>query len=97
MKSKTKNKLVVIRTINAGIHIGELVARKGDEVQLANARRLWRWAGANTLHEIALRGAEMSSTTRLSEPVESITVLQVIEIIPVASDAAKNLTTSRWL
>lgn len=96
-KRTKKPKLVVVRTVHAGVHIGELKRLVASEqrVELANARRLWRWRGANTLHEVA--GAGVSTDyTRISEPVPSITILGVIEVIPVGPAAAASLTTSRW-
>lgn len=92
-----KNKLVVVRTYSAGVHIGILSERKGTEVILKKARRLWSWVGANTLHEVAAKGVSMDKGTRLSEPVDSILVTEAIEVIPVAKQAIPNLTTSRWL
>lgn len=91
----TDAKLVIVRTYSAGVHIGELVSRNGQEATIANSRRLWRWRGANTLNEAALYGVAQEFT-RISEPVPSIDLTQVIEVIPVASAAVKNLTTSRW-
>ena len=88
---------VVVRTYSAGVHVGTLVARTGREVTLADARRVWRWRGANTLHELALTGADLKSHTRISEPVPTITLTEAVEVIE-ASDAAKeNLSRSRWL
>lgn len=92
---KKKNPIVVVRTYSAGVHVGELVARKGREVTLANAHRVWRWRGANTLHELAQRGAAQEYT-RISEPVASILLLDAIEVIPCSDVAAKNLRTPRW-
>lgn len=94
-KATSKLPLVVVRTYSAGVHIGELVARAGQEITLANARRLWRWRGANTLNEVALHGVAQEYT-RLSEPVPSITLTQAIEVIQAASEAVSSLTTSRW-
>jgi hypothetical protein len=51
---KTRNMLV--RTYSAGVFAGELVSRKGQEVVLKDARRIWYWAGAATLSELAMRG-----------------------------------------
>lgn len=90
-----KRPLVVVRTYSAGVHIGELVSRKGIEVTLANARRLWRWRGAYTLNEVALHGVAQEYT-RISEPVPSIELTQAIEVIPVAPAAVESLTNSRW-
>jgi hypothetical protein len=85
---------VVIRTIHAGVHVGELAERRGTEVDLANARRIWSWKGAKTLHEIALHG--VADGSRVSEPVPTITVLEVIEVIPCTDEARANLKAAKW-
>ena len=63
---------VVIRTYSAGVHVGELVDRRGQEVDLANSRRIWRWNGANTLNEIANHGVD-ANNSKISEPVSAST------------------------
>ena len=88
---------VLIRTANAGVHCGTLEKDNDTTVVLTNARRVWRWNGANTLHELALRGANLKQSTRISEPIERIKVVGVIEIIPCTDDARENLQQSRWL
>ena len=96
-KPKKQKQLVIVRTYSAGVHIGRLQSLKGTECVLTDARRLWCWTGANTLHEVATKGVSETTGTRLSEPVESITLTQAIEVIPVSKEATKSLTTSRWL
>lgn len=92
----TKNrKFVIVRTYSAGVHCGELVRRSGKILVLANARRVWRWRGANTLHELALRGAS-KDWTRISEPVPEITLTEAVEIIACTQTARVNLSESRW-
>lgn len=89
--------LVVVRSWDSGVHIG-LLARydtTNGDVELYDARRLHRWRGANTLHEVSLRGVAQDYT-RLSEPVPLVAVPGVCEVIPVAPEAVANLTTSRW-
>ena len=80
---------VIIRTYSAGVHIGTIKSRNGQEVVLTNARRLWRWAGAFTLNEVAMSGVKRDES-RISAPVTEITLLNAIEIIPVAKGV--NLT-----
>lgn len=86
---------VVVRATQAGVHVGTLESRKGSEVTLSTGRRLWRWRGANTLHEVALHGVS-EEYTRLSEPVASVTVLDACEVIEATKAAASNLSRSRW-
>lgn len=89
--------LVVVRSWDSGVHIGLLARydRSNGDVELFDARRLHRWRGANTLHEVALRGID-TAHTRLSEPVRLIAVPGVCEVLPVAEAARESLTTSRW-
>lgn len=83
MSTKVVGDEVIIRTYSAGVHIGVIKERDSNEVTLLNARRLWKWAGAFTLNEVAMNGVTRKES-RISKPVTSITV-QWIEIIPVAS------------
>lgn len=85
---------VVVRTYSAGVHVGDLVSRKGKEVTLRNARRIWRWQGANTLNEIALHGVGAGS--RVAEAVPSIVLTEAIEIIVASKKAAANLKAATW-
>lgn len=90
-----KRRVVLVRTYSAGVHVGELVSCKERQVLLVNAHRVWRWRGANTLHELSQRGAS-NEWTRISEAVPEITLTEAIEVIPCSAEAAKNLRTARW-
>jgi hypothetical protein len=87
--------LVVVRTYGAGVHVGWLARYVGQEAELLEGRRLWRWYGANTLHEVASRGIDENA--RLSQPLPHLALSSVIEILPVSDQAAPSLTRSRWL
>lgn len=86
---------VLVRTYSAGVHVGTLKSKDGREVTLSNAARIWRWRGANTLHELSLRGAD-KTWSRISELVPEVVLTEAIEIIRVSDAAAANLTTPRW-
>ena len=86
---------VIVRTFSAGVHVGTLAEANGTAVLLTDARRVWRWRGANSLHELALYGAA-EDYTRISEPVPRILLTQAVEVIPCAPEARKNLEKSRW-
>ena len=94
-KTNGKIKYVLLRTTGAGVHFGRLVEQFGSEVKLTDARRLWRWRGANTLHEVALHGVS-EDYTRISEAVAEATVLGVHEVLTLTEEARANLTRSRW-
>jgi hypothetical protein len=86
---------VLVRTRDAGVQCGTLQTLIDTVCTLADARRIWRWRGANTVHELSLRGAA-EEWTRISEPVPVIYLSQVIEVIPCSEEARKNLSRSRW-
>lgn len=88
------NKHVIVRTYSAGVHYGQLQRREGKEVELAQARRIWSWKGAKTLHEIALHGVGRGS--RVSETVSSIVLTEAIEIIDCAADAVTAMAEASW-
>lgn len=93
-KKITKKPVVLVRTYSAGVHFGEMVSRKGKEITLANARRIWSWKGANTLHEISLHG--VANGSRVSDAVASITLTEAIEIIPMTSEAVAVMAGIKW-
>lgn len=74
----------IIRTYSAGVHIGTIKSIDGQAVTLTSARRLWKWSGAFTLSAVATAGVKRSES-RISVAVPEITLLQAIEIIPVAA------------
>ena len=94
MATRKKNPIVLVRTFSAGVHFGELVSRNGKECVLKNARRIWHWKGANTLHEIALHGA--SPESRVSETVPEITLTEGIEFIPMSDAAMERFASQGW-
>ena len=78
---------VIIRTFSAGCFAGELESRDGKEVTLINARRLWYWAGAATLSELAVKGTSNPSGCKFPIAVPRIVLTEAIEIIDM-TDAA---------
>jgi hypothetical protein len=83
VKQNKPSNLSIVRTYSAGVHVGEVVSLEGTTCVLKNARRIWRWRGANTLNEVALKGVVRSEYTRISEIVPTITLTQAIEVVPV--------------
>lgn len=79
----------VIRTYSAGVHAGYLKSREGKEVVLANAIRIWQWAGAFTLSELAVNGTTKPEECKFAVAVPEITLTEAIEIIP-CTETGKN-------
>lgn len=92
-KKATKPQLpyVIVRTYSAGVFAGELVSRNGREVVLANVRRLWYWAGAASLSEMAMRGTSRPADCKFPCPVDGITLTEAIEILDTTPAARTSI------
>ena len=82
---------IICRTHSAGVFAGYLKSREGQEVELINARRLWYWEGAASLSQLACDGVSKPTKCKFPKEVPSITLLQVIEIIPASDVAQKSI------
>ena len=81
----------IVRTHSAGVFFGEIVSREGKEATIKNARRIWYWAGAASLSELAQRGTSLPQKCKFPVPVDFITVTEVIEILDVTPAAARSI------
>ena len=86
---------VLIRSYASGVHFGYLKKEtdllSGKQVELVNARRIYSWAGAAELNQIAMEGVKKAESCKFSMVVETIKITQVIEIIPISEIAKENL------
>lgn len=89
--AKKKMKYVIVRTYSAGVFAGELESRKGQEVVLRNARRIWYWSGAASLSQLAVDGTKDPSNCKFPCPVDRVELLQAIEILDVTPVARKSI------
>lgn len=78
---------VMVRTYSAGVFAGILVGKEGKEVVLHDARRIWRWAGAASLSELAQVGTHLPEECKFPIPVTEVVLTEVTEIISM-TDAA---------
>ncbi len=84
-------KKVIIRAEKAGVFFGELISRVGNEVKLANCRRLWYWNGAASLSQLATEGTQNPLDCKFTVIVPEMEILGVIEIIPCTEIAITSI------
>ncbi len=84
----------VVRTTNAGVHLGRVVAKEGTHVLLEGSRRLWKWNGAFTLSEVATAGVSKTGS-RIAVEVPLIELTEAIEIIPTTEAARASFDVVR--
>lgn len=81
----------MVRTYSAGVFAGYLESREGKEATLRNARRIWYWDGAASLSQLATDGTSKPENCKFPCPVDSVTLTEVIEIIPITERAKKSI------
>jgi hypothetical protein len=86
-----KGKYCMVRTYSAGVFAGTIVSRKGKEITLKNARRIWYWDGAASLSELATRGTSKPQNCKFPAEVPEVILTEVIEIIPILPLAKKSI------
>ena len=91
MSTKTSRNYVIVRTYSAGVFAGSLKSRDGKEVVLTDARRLWYWAGAASLSQLAVSGTSKPSECKFPVAVPSVTLTEAIEILDVTPEAETSI------
>ncbi len=84
-------KKCIIRTYASGVHFGTLRSQNGRQVELENARRLWRWDAAPhgvSLSEVARHGS-VGTRSKICCVVDEMSILDGLEVIPCTDEAAK--------
>ena len=87
-----KKRYVIVRTYSAGVFAGNLVSRKGQEVVLNRARRLWYWKGAASLSQLAVEGTQCPNECKFPCEVPRVELLNAIEILDVTKAGEKSIT-----
>ena len=87
---KQKQKFIV-RGDRSGVFYGEIEERNGKEVKMRNVCCLWYWDGAATLLQLAAEGTTNPENCKFTMAVDSLEVLDAIELIPCTAEAMKSI------
>jgi hypothetical protein len=88
---RKKMQYTMVRTYSAGVFAGELESRKGKDVVLRNARRIWKWDGAASLSELATRGTSNPAGCLFPAPVGRVVLTEAIELIDITAAARASI------
>jgi len=89
-----KNKFYIIRTHSAGVWFGNIQKLDGTIAIVTNARRLWYWAGAASLSQLAVDGTKNPSDCKFTVTItdeDGVYLPQVIEVLPCTDEAVTNI------
>ena len=83
---------VMVRTYSAGVHCGFLKSKKGKKVVLLDSIRIWKWAGAASLSQLAMEGSNDLSNCKFGMPITtSLCLTEAIEVIEMTETARVNI------
>ena len=91
MTSDFLNKKVIVRGDRSGVFFGTLVERDGREVKLEKCRRIWYWDGAASISQLAKEGTKKPKNCKFTITVDSIVILDAIEIILCTDEAIESI------
>ena len=91
MSEKSTTPYVIVRSNLAGSFAGILESRKGREVVLRKARRLWYWSGAASLSQLAMEGVKHPDKCKFPCEVDRVELLEAIEILSATDMARKSI------
>lgn len=81
----------MVRTYSAGVFAGYVESREGKEAVLRQARRIWYWSGAASLSQLATDGPSKPDECKFPCEVDTVTLTEVIEIIPITEKAKQKI------
>lgn len=88
-----KRKYVIARTYSAGVFAGELVSQQEKICVLKNARRIWYWAGAASLSQLAEEGTSRPDECKFPCEVSEVRLTETIEILSCTEKARKSIAS----
>lgn len=84
-------KYCIVRTYSAGVFAGYVESRNGKEAVIRKVRRIWYWAGANSLSQLAVDGTLKPNECKFAVEVDKIEVTEAIEIIECTKKAQDSI------
>lgn len=88
-----KKEMYIIRGNRSGVFFGEIKERKENpqNVVLGKVRRLWSWAGAASISQLALEGVKAPESCHFTVVVDEIELTDVIELVKCTKEAIDNI------
>lgn len=81
----------IVRTDRAGVFYGKVIERTGDEVKMAEVRKLWYWDGACAVEQLALEGTKKPADCQFTVTVPEMVLTGAIQVIPCTEAAMASI------
>ena len=91
------NNYVIVRSNMAGVFFGILKEKNGQELTLEKARKFYYFSGANTVEDLANKGALNKEECKLTSEVEEIILSEYVQILPCTKESISQIKSiSEW-
>ena len=81
----------IFRCDRSGVFFGELVERNGQDAKIKNVRKIFYWAGAASLEQLAVDGTNRPNDCKFTVIVDEIEVLDLIQILPCTEKSTQSI------
>ncbi len=82
---------VIVRSGEAGVFFGELAERNGTEVKMKDVRKIFYWAGAAAIEQLAMEGTTKPENCKFTVVVPEMEIMGVIQVITCTNKAVANI------
>lgn len=82
---------VIVRGDRSGVFYGTLEKVKGSKVRLSDCRRIWYWAGAASISQLAVDGTKKPDKCKFTVQVDSIVIIDAIEVIKCSETSIESI------
>ena len=86
------DRFCIVRCYGAGVFFARVKRLDGQNAELCDVRRLWYWAGACSLSQLAQEGTKRPGNCKFTITIPTMTVTQVLEIIPCSDAAVESIS-----
>lgn len=89
--NRVSDNIKIVRTYSAGVFMGVLESRDGKEGVMRNARRLWYWAGAASLSQLAMEGTSEPENCKFPCTVDRVELTEIIEVLDCTESSVASI------
>lgn len=89
---KLLNNICIVRGDRSGVYFGKIVCFKNQEAVIEDCRQIHYWEGACSCIDLATIGSNKIDACRITRKVDSITLTDVISVIPMTEKSIKILS-----
>jgi hypothetical protein len=90
-------KRCVVRGNRSGVFYGTIRSINGQSVEMTQARKLWFWAGANAVEQIAVDGVIRPNECKFTVTVQNLLISDMAQLLQCTEKAIESIdSVKEW-